>query len=237
MSGRRASGGFTLIEVVIAIAVVAIITSFVYAALTGVLRSAKIAGAKNEVATLGNSVVSMIADDLAVANADMGKTPSGDGAAFHRLCGMDDREGDGDTDTLAFTTAGGEITYRVEYDYQEDEYVLWRRTHNRVEPLKDQFRRGWTTELLRGRINSDETYPYKLLGVDFSYCLTADQMQQGRCVEEYPCQDGVAADLPKAVRIALTVAGPSFEALRFITVAPVFMKMDASQAPAAAPTP
>lgn len=230
---RGPEAGFTLLEIVIAVAIVGIITSFVYTALTGAVRSAKVAGAKNEVTTLGNAVVSMIADDVATANADVGaQPPADDDAIFHRLCGMDDREGDGDIDTLAFTTADSEVTYRVEYDYETDEYVLWRRYHNRVEPLGEQFRRGWTVELMRGRINSDETYPYTLLGLDFAYCRTAEEMERGRCLEEFPCLDGVAQDLPKAVRIALTVVGPSFEALRFITVAPIFMKMDAQRAAA-----
>ncbi|MCA9773977.1 MAG: prepilin-type N-terminal cleavage/methylation domain-containing protein [Myxococcales bacterium] len=236
MAGRRDERGFTLIEIVLAVTILAIITSFIYASLTGAIRSSQIGSAKNEVATLGTLIVSMIASDVSEASLYSPQSASGrlsleqvvQGSDTGAIAGQpqwifigeDRAEGDSDLDFLGFTTSDREIVYMGEYDRDTDEYVLSRRVRPGIS--SDPLQGGQRIELLRGQLNNEAAYPFRFVGINFTYCQDLQQLETNNCVKTWDTRRG-PAQLPRAVRIELTAAGPADEVLKYVTVTPIFM--------------
>ncbi len=96
-NGRNSSRGFTLLELLVAIALFAVVVSLVYPAYTGTFRNIDSAESQAEIYQMARTALDRILDDLESANIP-------DDSESSAFLGEDDFYGDRAKDTLNFTS-------------------------------------------------------------------------------------------------------------------------------------
>ncbi len=161
---RAHPSGFTLIELMVALAILAIMLTAIYAAFSSAITAMRESRQQDDTLQVGRLVMERIANDLAMAfyrtDAQRRKNPT------HAFIGRDDERDDYARDRLDFTAAGrplahddtpgsdvAELSYYIDDTYTgrtvDDPYGSGGLLVRREDPLPDDdFRHGGTLRIL-----------------------------------------------------------------------------------------
>ena len=208
------SNGFTLLELVVAIAIFAIISTFVYGAYTGTVSTTESAQKKIDLYQKARLVLSRISEELeqTASPYEKGTVPD-----FSYFSGSNDEINGVNADEIGFVSRAdsgysketgkpglARIVYRLEVASGEgNEYYVLIRKEDPIFFREDEER------------EKSEVFIEKCEGINFEY------NSDGSWVNEWDDQttQGAEGQIPRAVRITLTLKDDEGKARDFSTIA------------------
>lgn len=227
--GTRSSSGFTIIEVILVLAILAVVLGITYSALSGIMRSKQILDDLRDSRVIANSILNRMTRELQLAasrtpllppeeNLDeirssrinligekrsMGQDRSGDSITFLALEGGQYMP-DG-------TTHSGlvQITYRVEEDPEGDSFddqlfYLIREEVPYIRPYEDAYEQKMVFPITK-----------RLRNLSFRYY----DINEGRWVDTWG--EDPLDQLPSMVQFYVEIASPQNRVERFVTTVPL----------------
>lgn len=219
--------GFTLVELVIATAILSIILTITYSSLAYIIRTKKLLDDRREIGSIANAVLQRVSKEIQLAQDQrlMGPAPSGwpAGSPAPKLLGTSktlDNSAKGDSLQFTADEAGQyvpgeltnagmvEITYRVEKDPDSPKgapssYLLIRDETPKIRPIKRAYERTMTFPIARNVVR-----------LQFSYYDRSTNRWQNEW-------DGSKTELPGLIRLVLTLRSPLGVEHEYMTVLPI----------------
>lgn len=228
----RASRGFTLIEIVIALGIFGLVMSVAYGALQGIINSKHVLDDSRDMRTMADAILGRLTREIQLAVADVPVIPDKDkldqpNSAKLNLIGTHDTlSGDYQSDSLTFLALEGgqylpdggahsgivQISYRLAKNPEagnqdQDGYLLIRDELPFMRPYKRAYDKIMTFPVASN-----------VLSLSFAYL----DAQSGELIKVWGSENKLG--LPRLVRISITLRSPQGQVESFTTSVPLRAK-------------